>query len=152
MVEERSLGEISTGTGSGIRYSHYFIHSHSTNEICYWSLNTHSFYLPIKASSIPSSIPPFLSLTPSDTEHWTKIDKQDHLSKPKPEPLQPVPRLQLRPVRILGVQDRLAGKQVGLKPALPLGPLGELPPKVEEEEDGHADVSRDEACEPTEPS
>ena len=68
------------------------------------------------------------------------------LRQPKPEALDPVARLKVRPVRILGVQLGLARVQVGLLRLDPARALDDLPDKVQAEEDGDADVRREEAC------
>ncbi len=67
------------------------------------------------------------------------------LSDPKPNPLDNIPRPPLGPMRIRRIQRRLAGKNIRLVRRDPLGPLEDLPERVQGEVDGDAHVRRDEA-------
>ena len=64
---------------------------------------------------------------------------------PKPHPFRDIPRFPHGPMRVRGVQGRLARRDVRLGRVHPLGPLENLPERVQQEINRYADVVGDEA-------
>jgi len=73
-----------------------------------------------------------------------KQSARSHLRKPEPEPLENVPGDLLRPLSILGIQSGLARRDIRISWIVPRSPLKDLPEPVQREEDGDADVGREE--------